>query len=151
MSGSRLKEKLQKTLLTKNNNFMDCIEFAKEYINSKGFKIEDENENIIAFKYQMHILHIWRNDSDERFACIALTNFTDITPENTPQIKEICNEMNTNIKQAKLYVMDETIMATAEVYFRDQEDFNFQTEIALRNLMGAKIQFKKLERMMTGE
>lgn len=120
---------------------MDCIEYAKEFIQRKGFRIEVDTDYIIGFKYQMHVIHLWKNETDDNFACVALTNFIDVTPENEQHLKELCHEITANIKQIKMYLLEENIMSSAEFYFKNQDDFNFQLEIALKNLIGAKTKF----------
>jgi hypothetical protein len=50
------------------------------------------------------------------------------------------------MKQVKLYILNDVILAAAELYFMEQEDFNFQMKIALQHLVSAKVMYGKLDK-----
>lgn len=124
---------------------MDSVKFAKEYISSLGFKLLDEGEEYIAFRYQMNVIHLWGNREEENFFMMTLSNFADVTEENIGRVKEICHKINAEKKQVKLYVLNDVILATTEIYYMAQEDFNFQMRIALKHLISAKVAYRKLD------
>jgi hypothetical protein len=76
---------------------------------------------------------------------MTLTNFTDVTEENMAQVKERCHEINKEAKLVKLYVLNDVILAAAEVYYLAEDDFKFQMLNALKHLVAAKVMYKKLD------
>ena len=51
---------------------MKSIEFAKEYISKQGFKLLDDSDEHIAFRYQMNVIHLWGNEEEENFFFLNL-------------------------------------------------------------------------------
>ena len=51
---------------------MKSIEFAKEYISKQGFKLLDDSDEHIAFRYQMNVIHLWGNEEEENFFFMTL-------------------------------------------------------------------------------
>ena len=125
---------------------MKSIEFAKEYVSKQGFKLLDDSDEHIAFRYQMNVIHLWGNEEEENFFFMTLPNFTDVTPENMSHVKELCHKINMQMKQVKLYILNDVILAAAELYFMEQEDFYFQMKIALQHLVSAKVMYGKLDK-----
>ena len=126
---------------------MSTLELAKEYITSQRYQIldEDSSDLHIAFRYQMNTIYFWENSEDEHFFFMTLPNFTDVTEENMAQVKERCHEINKNAKLVKLYVLNNVILAAAEVYYLAEDDFKFQMLNALKHLVAAKVMYKKLD------
>ena len=124
---------------------MKSIELAKKFISNQGFKLLDDNEDHIAFRYQMNAIHFWGNQSEDNFFFMTLANFADVKDENVQHVKELCHEINTQMKQVKLYVLNNVILATTELYFMEEEDFNFQMKIALEHLVSAKVMYNKMD------
>ena len=124
---------------------MSTLELAKEYITSQRYQIldEDSSDLHIAFRYQMNTVHFWGDLEDEHFFFISLPNFTDVTEKNMAQVKENCNQINQEIKLVKLYVLNDLIVAAAEAFYLDENDFKFQMRNALKHLVAAKVIFQK--------
>lgn len=127
---------------------MSTFELAKEFIASQRYQMldEDSSDGHIAFRFQMNTIHFWGNSEDEHFFFMTLPNFTDVTEENIAQVKENCHQINKEAKLVKLYVLNDVILAAAELYFMEQEDFNFQMKIALKHLVSAKVMYGKLDK-----
>ena len=106
---------------------------------------EDGADGHIAFRFQMNTIHFWGNSEDEHFFFMTLPNFTDVTEENIAQVKENCHQINKEAKLVKLYVLNDVILAAAEVYYLAEDDFKFQMLNALKHLVAAKIMYKKLD------
>lgn len=126
---------------------MSTFELAKEFIVSKRYQRLDEDgaEDHIAFRFQMNTIHFWGNSEDEHFFFMTLPNFTDVTEENIAQVKENCHQINKEAKLVKLYVLNDVILAAAEVYYLTEDDFKFQMLNALKHLVAAKVMYKKLD------
>lgn len=125
---------------------MNTFELAKELLISQRYQIlEEENtKGHISFRYQMNTIHFWSNSEDEKFFFMTLPNFADVTDENIVQVKENCHEINKEAKLVKMYILNDVILAAAEVYYLKEEDFKFQMQNALRHLITAKVMYKKL-------
>lgn len=126
---------------------MSTFELAKDFIASQRYHIldEDPSDGHIAFRFQMNTIHFWGNPEDEHFFFMTLPNFTDVTEDNIAQVKENCHQINKEAKLVKLYILNDVILAAAEVYYLADEDFKFQMRNALKHLVAAKVTYKKLE------
>ncbi len=126
---------------------MDTFELAKKFISAQRYRIldEDKEDGHIAFRYQMNTIHFWGKPDDEQFFFMTLPGFVDVTEENIAQVKENCHQINKEAKLVKLYVLNDVILAAAEVYFLAEGDFMFQMKTALKHLVAAKVMYKKLE------
>ena len=126
---------------------MDTFDFAKEFLSSKRYQIldEDRSSGHIAFRYQMNTIHFWAKTEDTDFFIMTLPNFADVTEENESQVKEICHQVNKDAKLIKVYLLNDVILASAEVYYLAKDDFDFQMKNALRHLVAGKVMYKKIE------
>lgn len=129
---------------------MDTFDLAKEYISSKRYQImnDDRSSGHIAFRYQMNTIHFWANSEDTDFFIMTLSNFADVTKDNVSQVKEICHQVNKDAKLIKLYLLNDVILASAEVYYLAKDDFEFQINNALRHLLAGKVMYKKIEQQI---
>lgn len=126
---------------------MSTFELAKEFIASQRYQMleEDSSDGRITFCFQMNTIHFWGNSGDEHFFFMTLPNFTDVTEENIAQVKENCHQINKEAKLVKLYVLNDLILAAAEVYYLAENYFKFQMLNALKHLVAAKVMYKKLD------
>lgn len=123
---------------------MDTIGLAQKYISEHGFKVLDESDEHIVFKFRMNILHLYGYSQEPDFMMLTLPNFAEVTDSTISEVKEKCHSVNKDIRQIKLYVMDNVILANAEIYYMGQEDFAFQMQKALNNLISAKAMYNRL-------
>ena len=125
---------------------MSTFDLAKQFIASQRYQVLDEDcsDGHIAFRFQMNTIHFWANREDENFFFMTLPSLTDVTDGNIATVKEICHQVNRDAKLVKLYVLNDVVLATAEICYLAEEDFNYQMSNALRFLMTAKVMFKKL-------
>lgn len=121
---------------------MNSIELVKSYINNNGFQMLTEGKEHVTFRYQMNLIYYFGND-DEYFQ-LTLADFDLVTKENISLVKERCNRINREIRQVKLYINDNRIIANSEIYYKTKEDFFYQIDIALKNLIKAKVAYAKL-------
>ena len=123
---------------------MKSIDFARQFIANKGFAIKDENEDCLMFDYQMNPVQLWWDTDEDDYLMITMPVYSGIDDDQQESAKQLCTKLNTQIRQVKLYVVCSVIVAGVEIYFMGEEDFNFQMEKALENLISAKVKFKYL-------
>jgi hypothetical protein len=126
---------------------MSTFELIKAFLVCHQYQIldEDGSDGHIAFRFQMNTIHFWANKDDEHFFFMTLPNFADVTEENIAQVKEKCHQINKEMKMVKMYILNDVILASAEIYYLAALDFNFQVKNALEHLIAAKVMYKKLE------
>ena len=126
------------------------IDYAKEYISQREYQVLDDNseDGHIAFRYQISTVHLWVTSTENDFFVLTLPNFVDVTDDNIDHVKEICHHVNKEGKQVKLFVLNDVIIASAELYYLTKSDFNYQMTKALRNLVAAKVAYKKTYKSM---
>lgn len=126
---------------------MKTFELAKKFITNQQYRIleADNTDGHIVFRFQMNTIYFWANPDDEKFFFMTLPSFADVTEENIAQVKENCHQINKEVKLVKLYVLDDVVLAAAEVYYMAAKDFEFQMKNALKHLVAAKVMYKKLD------
>lgn len=124
---------------------MKSVELAKKYLAANSYQIVDEGDRYIAFRYRLNTIYFWGYADDDNFFVLMLPRFDDVTDDNIRHIKELCMNVNAEIKQIKLYLTYDTLMATAELYYLDSSDFTYQFDRALKNLVEAKVMYHKME------
>lgn len=126
---------------------MSTFELAKDYILDHRYQIRDEDsvKGHIAFRYQLNVIHFWGNPNDEKFFFMTLPKFADVTEENIAQVKDNCHEVNKQAKLVKMYILNGVILAAAEVYYLQKEDFDFQMQNSLKHLVAAKVMYRQLD------
>lgn len=124
---------------------MKSIELAMEYLAANNYRIVSHDDSHIIFRYRMNTLCFWKNDSDEHFFVLMLPRLDEVTGENRRHVSELCMKVNAGIKQVKLYLLDDAVMAAAELYSMAADDFAFQFGRALQNLVAAKVMYRKMD------
>ena len=126
---------------------MNTFELAKEYIEDKHFQIitEDASDEHISFRYQLNTIHFWGDSDFRNYFFMTLPDFDEVTEQNVDCIKELCYLVSKEAKMVKLYVVDNIILASAELYYLTCEDFRFQLQNALNHLIAAKLMYKRLK------
>ena len=123
---------------------MRSAELAKQYVTNQGYKILEEEEGHLSFRYQMNVIHFFGNEDEDNFFFMTLANFTDVTDENIAEVKEMCHYINMQARLVKLYVLNDIILATTEIYYMAEEDFKYQMANALSHLVAVKVMYDKL-------
>lgn len=131
---------------------MNTFELAIEFIADQRYRVlaEDCSDGHIAFRFRMNTIHLWANDKDEHFFLMTLPNFTNVTKDNIALVKENCYQVNLEAKLVKLYIIDDVIVAAAEVYYLAEDDFKFQMLNSLKHLVAAKAMYGRLEEQESG-
>ena len=123
---------------------MKSIDFARQFIANKGFAIKDENEDCLMFEYQMNPVQLWWDTDEDDYLMITMPVRFGIDDDQQESAKQLCTKLNNQIRQVKLYVVHSIIVAGAEIYVMGVDDFKFQMEHALANLISAKVKLKNL-------
>lgn len=123
---------------------MKSIDFARQFIADKGFAVKEENEDCLVFNYQTNSVQFWWDADEENYFMLTIPFFFEIKSDQAESAKSICAELTTQVRQVKLYVVHSVIVAAAEIYFMGEDDFKFQMEHALENLICAKVKLKNL-------
>lgn len=113
--------------------------------NGKYKVLEDDGEHIVI-KYQLNSIHICPSSEEDRFVSVLLPNFADVTEENFPDVVMRCHKLNETMKQAKLYTINDVLIAGAEFFYMEEEDLAYQFKTALSSVLAAKVNYRKLER-----
>lgn len=125
---------------------MNNHEMIKKIVADNKFKvIEDDGEHIII-RYQLNVIHICPSTEDDHFVSVVLSNFTDVTEDNFSEVVMRCHKLNLQMKQVKLYTIEDVIVAAAEFYFMDERDLEFQIRQALDSVIAAKVNYRKLDK-----
>ncbi len=125
------------------NEHYDLI---KKIITDEGYKVEEEEiDEFITVRYQLNSIHVCPT-ADVRFVSVILPNFAEVNEENYPKVVMCCNKLNEELKQVKLFTINDTIIAAYEFFFMEEEDLAFHIEQAMHCLIEAKVAYHKLEK-----
>jgi hypothetical protein len=123
---------------------MATFELLQKIIDNLGYKVIEDNGERLVFNYQFSSVHLWTNDDDDHFIVMAITGFAEVNEDNFADIIMKCHKLNEELKQVKFYTINDTIIVTAEFYFLEEKDLEYQIKHALSNLASAKGKFKQL-------
>jgi hypothetical protein len=123
---------------------MATFELLQKIIDNLGYRVIEDNGERLVFNYQFSSVHLWTNDDDDHFIVMAITGFAEVNEDNFADIIMKCHKLNEELKQVKFYTINDTIIITAEFYFLEKKDLEYQIKHALSNLASAKGKFKQL-------
>lgn len=116
---------------------------VKEYVVEHGYGFEEEDDDKLIFRYQLNHVHAWTYADDEHFMMLLMSGFDEtVTEDNMVQILIRCHQLNGRVKQVKFFTMEDSVVASVELYINGEEDFAFQLETALKNLVISKVQYR---------
>ena len=121
-------------------------ELLKKVVEDGKYKVLDEDGEHIIIRYQLNSIHICPNESDDHFVAILLPNFADVTEDNFVDVVMRCHKLNEQMKQIKLYTINDIIIAASEFFYLEEEDLAYQLKIALNNLVAAKVSYRNLDK-----
>ena len=125
-----------------NNNY----EAIKKVLEDGKYKIQEEDGEQITIRYQLKSIHIFPSSDDDQFVSVLLPNFADVTEESYIDVVMRCHKLNEQMKQVKLYTINDVLIASAEFYYMEENDLAYQLKIALNSVVAAKVNYRKLER-----
>jgi hypothetical protein len=118
-------------------------EMVKDYVKEHHYKLEDEEEWKLTFRFQLSHVHAWTYKDDEQFIMLLITGFDDpVTEETLMPVVLRCHQLNARVKQVKFFTLDQHVVASTELFIRNEDEFKFQLGLALKNLIAAKLQYQ---------
>jgi hypothetical protein len=124
---------------------METFELLKQIIKDFRYKVLEETDMHVLFRYQLNSIYMWTNADDEHFVMIGIFDFAEVNKDNRDSIIKLCHDLTCKSRQVKFYVTDNDVIAvTAEIYFLEEQDLIFQIEKALKNVVMGKSRFNKL-------
>ena len=121
-------------------------EAIKKVLEDGKYKIQEEDGEQITIRYQLKSIHIFPSSDDDQFVSVLLPNFADVTEESYAHVVMRCHKLNEQMKQVKLYTINDVLIASAEFYYMEENDLAYQLKIALNSVVAAKVNYRKLER-----
>lgn len=120
-------------------------ELVKQVVEENNYRVLEEDGEFIIIRYQLNAMNICPSVEDDNFVTILLTKFADVTEDNFAEVVMRCHILNKQLKQVKLYTIDNALVAASEFFFLDKDDLAFQIKQSLTNLIKAKVEYKKYE------
>ena len=118
-------------------------ELLRKVVEDGNYKVlEDDGEHIII-RYQLNSIHLCPSSDDDRFVSILLPNFVEVTEDNYADVVTQCHKLNEQMKQVKLYTVNDVIIAAAEFYYQGKKDLAYQVKIGLSSVIAAKVSYNK--------
>lgn len=118
-------------------------ELLRKVVEDGNYKVlEDDGEHIII-RYQLNSIHLCPSSDDDRFVSILLPNFAEVTEDNYADVVTQCHKLNEQMKQVKLYTVNDVIIAAAEFYYQGKKDLAYQVKIGLCSVIAAKVSYNK--------
>ena len=118
-------------------------ELLRKVVEDGNYKVlEDDGEHIII-RYQLNSIHLCPSSDDDRFVSILLPNFAEVTEDNYADVVTQCHKLNEQMKQVKLYTVNDVIIAAAEFYYQGKKDLAYQVKIGLSSVIAAKVSYNK--------
>lgn len=118
-------------------------ELLRKVVEDGKYKVlEDDGEHIII-RYQLNSIHLCPSSDGDRFVSILLPNFTEVTEDNYADVVTQCHKLNEQMKQVKLYTVNDVIIAAAEFYYQGKKDLAYQVQIGLSSVIAAKVSYNK--------
>lgn len=120
-------------------------ELIKKIIEDGKYKVLEDDGEHITIRYQLNVLHISPSLGDDNFVSVLLPNFADVTEENFAEVVMRCHKLNEQMKQVKLYTINDVIIAASEFYYMEEDDLAYQLKLSLSSVIAAKVNYRKFE------
>ena len=120
-------------------------ELIKKIIEDGKYKVLEDDGEHITIRYQLNVLHISPSQGDDNFVSVLLPNFADVTEENFAEVVMRCHKLNEQMKQVKLYTINDVIIAASEFFYMEEDDLASQFKMSLSSVIAAKVNYRKFE------
>lgn len=108
------------------------------------FPVLAEEDNWIAFRYQMNLIRVWIQEGENGGVAVSLGGL--FTADNDTELAlayKVCNDLTGKLMQAKLYLDDDNeLVIASEFFFRTCEELEYCLEISCRTVINAKKHFR---------
>lgn len=121
---------------------MDTYKLARNYILKRRFKVIEDSEECIIFRYQLENIYICKDQQSEGSLIITLPILKDDSNVYY-DVYKCCNDVNAELKYAKVYISDSWILAASEISYLGKKDLEHQMNVGLQSLVTAKARYEK--------
>lgn len=121
---------------------MDTYKLARNYILKRRYKVVADDEDHIVFRYQLENIHICKDQQSEGFLIMMLPILKDESNVYY-DVYKCCNDVNAELRHAKIYIINGLILATSEITYLGKKDFEHQMNIGLQTIVTAKAKYEK--------
>lgn len=121
---------------------MDTYKLARNYILKRKFRVIEDNEDWIIFRYQLEKIFICQNQQREGSLIMILPILKDESNVYY-DVYKCCNAVNAELKYAKVYILEDWILASSEISYLGKRDLEHQMSVGLLSLVTAKARYEK--------
>ena len=119
-------------------------ELVKKIIADRKYRVlEDDGENVVI-KYQINVIHFFLSSEDDSFVSVLLPGLDNVTDDNYAEVVMKCHKLNEEMKQIKLYPVNDMVLVASEFFDMEEKDLAFQISKSLDGLISAKVSYRKL-------
>lgn len=133
---------------------MTTKEQVKHVLEKLGFPILQENDNSLAFCYQMNYVQANITDGADTNAIVMTLSgiFSADNEEEWILGIRTCKSLNYNLLQVKIYIYsDSDIIIAAEFFHKTRRDMEYLLAMALQSVIIAKKRFLQRHREIEDE
>ena len=106
-------------------------------LDEMGFKLHEDEDGDLMFRYQMKNIYTVIGDESEQYLVLVMPQFCELEDGEEHVALAVCNKMTRELKLAKVYV-DHTfknVSASCEFYYTDENSLKTNIENGL-NVLG---------------
>ncbi len=122
---------------------MDTFKLARNYVLKHKFRVIEDIEECIVFRYQLEKIYIYKDQQSEGSLIMTLPILKDDSNVYY-DVYKCCNTVNSELKYAKVYIIDNWILAASEMSYLGKKDFEHQMNVGLQSLVLAKARYEKI-------
>lgn len=112
-------------------------EMIVKVLDEMGFKLHEDEDGDLMFRYQMKNIYTVIGDESEQYLVLVMPQFCELEDGEEHVALAVCNKMTRELKLAKVYV-DQTfknVSASCEFYYTDENSLKTNIENGL-NVLG---------------
>lgn len=121
---------------------MDTYKLARNYIQKRKFRVIEDSDECIIFRYQLENIYIYRDHQGEG-SLIMVSPIIKDESNVCYDVYRCCNAVNAELKYAKVYMLEEWILAASEMSYLGKKDFEHQMNVGLQTIVMAKARYEK--------
>jgi hypothetical protein len=113
-----------------------------EFLKSQGYAPEVDSDGDVRFKKEGRTYFVAIDEDDEEFFRVIFPNFWKIESEDERRrVLVACDHSNSLSKVAKVYMVEDNVWASIELFFGDPEDFKSVFERSMGALQNGVANF----------
>lgn len=121
---------------------METKELVKSVLEKWNFPVLQEGDSSVVFRYQMNYIQANFIGDDNGMALVLSGLFAADDDKKMSLALRVCNDLNCNLLQVKLYVDAESdLTIAAEYFYQTEDDMEYLMTMALQALVVAKKRF----------